>query len=367
MKGAQQEIIRRAPRMLLYYSVGGPEGIIPDTEKARRWAIEKHGANHFSSYSYHYFGPDGSGSDYQVGDFCFLVSSTKRCSSEKGEDIGPDKFITADTALRTQQLLRFTFKIDRLNCNCIYLGQSTFGIFIPLSAFGIEHGADFLEDLHEEVLVRLSKDAARFELQVSRSFRRPIENVRLPCGKFSIPFLIDEFSTLPRTLEELASSPRVAPNINCAWTSNSILALMKDTAAYRSKRRYRRKKAWWSRPPDYESLVRQEHVPFCSSSNIRSAQACAQKLVRRITLNNLMEFSQRDAQRETGEALHGPTGEGGGVADALQILIGGHYIMKCSLPRIDYPCRRPSPWFLVNPLLHANPFQAPSKVRQYAT
>ena len=107
-----------------------------------------------------------------------------------------------------QQLLCFSFNVDQFNCKCIYLGEPTFGIFIPSSAFGIEHGAVFLDDLYEEVFLKLSRYAALFELQVSRSFRIPIENTLLPCGKFAIPFLIDEFSRLPKPLEDLASSPR---------------------------------------------------------------------------------------------------------------------------------------------------------------
>lgn len=364
MISAQQKIIIRAPRMLLYYAADGRKGIIPDTEKARKWAVRTHRANQFSRYTYHYFGPDGSGSDYLVGDFYCLVSSTKKYCLENGAAVGPDKFITADTALRTQQLLRFSFNVDQVNCKCIYLGEPTFGIFIPSSAFGIERGAFFLNDLYEEVFLRLSMYGPRFELQVSRSHRVPIENTPLPRGKFAIPFFIDEFSRLPKPLDELASSPRVAPNGNFAWTVNRLLlAHIQGLAVARSKRHHDRKKAWWSRHPDQEYLVNLERVPFCSPSNLRSAQTCAQKLIRRITLDNLMEFSQRDAERVTGKHLHGAIGEGGGVADALQILVCGHYILECSLPRIDYPCGRPAPWFLVNPMLFASPLEPADKVR----
>lgn len=358
MKSAQQQILSRAPRMLRYYTADGQQGIIPDTVKALKWAVEKRGANRKSHYTYHYFNQDGSGCDYLVGDFYCEISSTKKVYSECGVDIGPEKVITVDTILRTKKLLHLVFMANQLNCKCIYLGEASFGIIIPASVFKIEYGVVFLEHLYEEVSRRLSVHAGQFELRVSRPFRVRIENTPLPCGKFAISFLMDEFSRLPKGLEELASSDRDAPSINFAWTVNPLqLAEIVGVAVSRYKRHRSRKKTFWPQHPDQGCLVNFESVHCCKPSNVQSSQACARKLINQITLNKIMGFSQRDAIRKAGEKLHGESGNGGGVADALQILIDGHYVVKCHLPRIDYRCRRPAPWFLVNPLLYATPFE----------
>lgn len=364
MDSAQQKIIRQAPRMLQYYTASCQRRVIPDTQKARLWAIKHHGAYGFGRYTHHYFCPDGSGSEYLVGDFYCLISSTRRSRRFEGVDLGPDKVITYDTLSRVQQLLQRSLKVEQLSCRCIYLGQPKFGLFIPSSAFGIEHGAVFLPDLYEEVFRILSSHAASFELEIARANTIGIENAPLPDGKFAIPFFFDELPTLRRPLEELASSPRDMPNVSMVCEANPILMVfIQDKVKSQRKQRHLNRQFWSSLPPDQEYLVNLERFPFGDLNTAKSAQKCARELIHWIMKDKLMEFGRRDAQRATGKKLHGVNGAGGGVLDALELLIRGHYILECVLPRIDYPGGRAAPWFLVNPLLYTSPQERPSEKR----
>jgi hypothetical protein len=76
------------------------------------------------------------------------------------------------------------------------------------------------------------------------------------------------------------------------------------------------------------------------------------KLLAWISERQIVEFGKRNAERALDEPLDGESGEGGGVEDALRILIAGGFIKKCPSPSSGY--KRPSPWFLVNPDLEAD-------------
>jgi hypothetical protein len=359
MSRAQQKIIGEAPRFLFFHCPGRNRGLIPDTTKARKWAIEKRGATELNGTTFHYFGLDRRGSDYRVGDFYCVISHKETEYFELRPGIRPYK-IDTDVALRAQKFLSEIFNVVNLNCRCLYLGPLTIGVSIPSSAFEMEGGAIFLEDLYRETVARMSQFGTEFGLEVSYCLTVPVENTRLTSGLFAIPFLFDEVSRLGMPLEELASSPRVVPNVNFGGKINpAILADMKRNAAALAdmKReaadewRRRRKKALWQEQPEREYLVNFERADLCSSINAKAAQKCALKLEKWIARNKLTEFGLRDAVRAARQRLRGPFGDGGGVADALQILISAHYVRECPFPSMEYLCKRPSPWFLVNPLL----------------
>lgn len=345
---AQLEIFRRGRRQVIYYVGERPKGLIPNTQNALKWAVEKHGATHLSNYTYR------SGSKHRIGNFYCVISGKEKCAIDKGMKLECSKFGTADVAFRAQSLLSLVFHVEKVNCVCIYLGPLTFGVFIPASAFGEEDGAIYLDDLYHEAFIRLSANAGLFELEVTYPRIIPIENTRLPSCIFAVPFLIDEVSRLSKPLEDLAVTPRSALHFNTEWRINpDKLADMKREAVSRTQSRHRRfRNAWWPRHPEREHLANSESVLSCSSVHARAAQKCAQKLLDWIAREKLTEFSQRDAQREVRQRRDGPGGVGGGVADALHILSKAHYIRKYPTPSMKYLCKPASPWFLVNPLLH---------------
>lgn len=348
---AQQKILDQAPRFLFYHAAGSRRGLIPDTAKARAWAVEERGANRLNCLTFHYFGPDRMASDHRVGDFYCVVSDRHTAYLERGLNTRPDKVDTADVALRAQELFSYIFNVANLNCRCTYIAPFTIGVSIPSSAFGMEEGAIFLEDLYYEAVATLSVFGASLGLEVSYCQTVDVENTRLPSGTFAIPFLLDEIPRLSTPLEHLAAAPRAAPNVDCEWQIDpTVLADMKREAVDRWRRR--RKKAWTMQRPEPDHLVNPERAHFCNSMHATAAQKCARKLVEWMARKDLTEFGQRDAERAVRQRLHGPSGDGGGVADALRILIGAHYIWKCPLPSMEYLCKRPSPWFLVNPLLY---------------
>lgn len=346
--------------MLFYHAPGRQNGLIPDTEKARKWAVDKRGATRLNSLTFHYFDSDGVGSEYRVGDFYCVIRH--RGDAYLGRGLVEQAFTvdTADVALRGQTLISDIFRVEKPNCKCIYLSPLTFGVSIPSSAFGMEEGAFFLGQLYNETAARLSAFGSGYGLEVSYWPTVDVENIRQPSGLFSVPFLFNEITKLHAPLEQLAASPRVAPDVDLDWKIEPvILTDMTREAVHQWRRFCRRKKAWWLQRPEPAYVANLERASFCVPLHAMAAQKCAFKLVKWIVSNNLVEFGQRDAVRAVRQPLHGRTGDGGGVADALRILIGAHYIQACPLPSIEYLCKRPSPWFRVNPLLYSSRWSEP--------
>ena len=342
---AQQKILNQAPRFRLYYDSGDRPGLIPDTAKARAWAVEKCGANHMNSLTFHRAVIDGKA--YCVGDCHILVADKDEAQEFKTNNYA----VTAkDVAFRAKKLLSSVFDAENPNCRCTYISSLVIGISISSGAFAMQEGAFFLSELYEEAATRLSVHAAGFGLQVSYRPIAKVENTLVEAGVFATPFLLDEASRLHPPLEQLAASPRVVPNVNCEWQIEpTVLAEMKRKAVDRWGRRPR--KAWTTQPSEPDRLIESDPAHLFNSMHVTAAQRCARKLVNWIRRNSLTEFGQRDAVRAARKRLRGPSGDGEGVADALKILVGARYIYECPEPVMEYFCKRPSPWFLVNPLL----------------
>jgi hypothetical protein len=213
----------------------------------------------------------------------------------------------------------------------------------------MENGASFLEDLYYETVKSLSEFSERLELEVRYSATIHIENLSVSKDTYTIPFSFHEVPKLLTSLEKLAAEPRSVSMADLGWRIYPlVLANLKQKAMHRWNRR--RNFAWWSKPPALEILTNLAGNLFYNSSRAKAAQRCAQGLIDWITRDELSEFGQRDAERATRQLLHGQNSDGGGVADALLLLMKAQYVHKCIPLSRGFGCRLPSPWFLVNPL-----------------
>lgn len=350
MSSAQQKILRQAPRLLSYHTPTGQKGVIPDTQLAREWAVKKRGADRLGCLSFCYVSPGSQISDHRFGDFYCIISHEHREYRLHYGNTQESEIPIVDLSLRTTALFSFIFNVSLLNCRCIYLERLSFGIFIPSCAFGMEEGANYLDDLYSEAAALLSKHGRAFGLDVYYPPAVSVDNTRLPDGKFAIPFLFDEISKFRTPIEYLAENPRIAPNVQFkSKIDPTVLADIEQKAVHRWHNR--RKRAWTLQRPEPNYLTNIERVDFCNPIYLSSAQKCARKIIEWITQKDLTVFRQRDVERSVKQRLHGLSGDGGGIADALRILVAAHYICECHLPSTEYLCKRSSPWFLVNPLL----------------
>jgi hypothetical protein len=357
---AQQKIVRQAPRLRAYYNSEGISSVIPDTAKAREWAIKQKGAHRFGSLAFHRIDPDGRYCDYRVGDFHCVISRENTCIDD-GVDYETDPFASAVTiALNAERLLSLAFRVNEIDVKCTFLSSSTIGLSIPSSAFEVEVGEDFLEELYREAVFTLSAYAPGYALKVSYEHHFTIENSRLQSGLVAIPFTFDEIPRLRQSPAEFVTRPRTAPSVKYEWKiDQEILAEMKHEArifagklrkAIARDRLKSKRSRFWS--PSKEYCLSNEEYAQCGAPSTRTkAQENARRLIERITRDDLTEFSQRDVLRGLHGRKHGAAGEGGGIAEALQILLNTGHIHKCPQLKTDYACKPPSPWFVVNPLL----------------
>ena len=355
MTRTQQKIINRAPRLLLYHTETGQKGLILDTRKARQHAVTKLGATHFNILTFNFFGPDGMGSDYCTGDFCCRIAHKDAEPYNLRPGLLPRWINTADVALRARMLLSETFRVDHLDCRCLYLAPCVIAVSISSSAFRKENGGLYLDDLYAETASTLSDRATELGLEVSYLPVAPIENIRITSDSFAIPFTLDEASKLGASLERLATVTRSTMGLIPEWKINPIVLMeLSKQAEPRSQWRLKRVKAWWKHAPNVGFRSMPVQSPSNNTAQLKAAQKCARRLFDWISQNKLSEFGQRDAQRATQQSLSGLLGDGGGVADALDILVEAHIVLRCPCPALNYWCKKPSPRFLVNPLLHGD-------------
>jgi hypothetical protein len=346
----QKRLIVNAPRLVFYYVEQKPGGIIPNTQNARRWAVEKRGATHFDCFAFHRFNLHNDPCDYKVGDFyCTIIANNAKY-------------------INNNDIFRFIIDllIDSLrlcgpsSARLIYLGELRLGLTIPAKFFGIEDGGEFLPYLYRAAFVRMLDRAAklhvgRFDIQYHN--RVDVENKSIGPDRYAVPFRLGEIDLDSHSfLDNLSRTPRAAPDAK--WDQiigHEILSELRSEASLtRLQDLKRAKKFKWSEESKLRPLTVPTGASACSQENIFSAVKCACKLVAWISKKGIVEFGRRDALRavDGSERLHGKSGRGGGVADALDILVAYDYVQKCPFPPIDYPCKRPSPWYEVNPILH---------------
>jgi len=352
-----------APRSVFYYVNLRREGLIPDTEKARQWAVKKQSATHFDRFSFHHLNLNKTPGDYKVGDFYCTISAKN-----------PQAITNKDMFNFIIYLLQSSFRLDGVApCRLIYLGRHKLGLTIPATAFGIDHGGEILPHLYQAAFEKMSAWAANlwpgyFDIQMSGHV--DAENKLLWADTYAVPFLLGETDSASEFfLINLSREPRVAPV--AAWAQiakwdqkidQKILLELTGAANYAWRQEQlagRVKKPIWRQP---EQLMRLSDPLFgasaCSPEHVFSAVKCARKLVAAICKKRILEFGRRDAciavgERLNGEPLTGKSGNGGGVADALRILVAHDYIRECPPTPTDYFSKPPSPWYVVNPSIYS--------------
>jgi len=348
----QKGIIVSASRFVFYYVNLRPQSIIPDTEKARQWAVEKHGATHFSQFSFHRLNPDKTPGDYKVGNFYCTIRA------KNGRDtINKDLF---DFIIH---LLQVSFRLDGVApCRLIYLGRHQIGLTIPATCFGIDHGGEILPYLYKAALKLMSdtSDQLHFDhWDIQMSGRVDIENKLLAPGTYAVPFLLgetvldSEFSAI-----NISREPRVAPV--AAWARiakwdqrihQEILQKLTIAANYALQQEAGRTK----NPTRHrlEPLMQMSDPLFgvsaCSPDHLFDAVSCARKLVAVICQRRIFEFRRRHAHTFVRGNLNGKARNGGGLLDALRILVAHDYLRECPRVTTNHRSKPPSPWYVANP------------------
>ena len=350
MSPYQRQIIEDAPRSIFFYTSARRAGLIPNTQKARQWAVEKRGATHFDMFSFHRLNLDKKPCSYKVGDF-YCVITTKN-SQHIGSSHVLECIISA---------LSFSFGLGDLSpCKLVCLGRHTLGLSLPARIFGIEHGSDILPYLYKLFCDRLScfvYGAYPGEFDIKFVDRVDAENKKISSYIYAVPFLIGEAESFSVDfLENISRAPRAAPAVKCSQViKDDVLRDLKMNARYQNSSRV---KGGVSFQPNQLTALGAlvAETPISDPDREFSAMKCARKLVSRIHARGIHEFCRRDALRAVSgtQCLNGKSGNGGGVEDALIILVAHGYIKVCPFPPIDFPCGRPSPWYVVNPGLYSN-------------
>jgi hypothetical protein len=347
----QHRLIATAPRSLHYYVGRERKGLIPDTMKARLWAVEKNGATHFDCFTVHRFNLDGTPGAYKVGELYFRIRDRSCQNIDNGNML---EFI--------RSVLSFPCRIqDPSVCKLIYLGTFTVGLTIPASAFGIDHGGEILPHLYrafQRVFVSSAVElySGRFDIQLVE--RVDVENKRLYENTYAVPFRLGEIAADSASLENLSREPRAAPDGERNQTIDPDLLRKLQTSAlqtWRVQSCLNRRPASSKRPQIKYLRESAKDNSMSGSPYAFSAMRCAQKLIAWISKENLVEFCRRNSLRATSgsERLYGKTGNGGGISDALDILLAHGYIQECPFPPTGYAYRRPSPWYEVNPDIYS--------------
>lgn len=73
---------------------------------------------------------------------------------------------------------------------------------------------------------------------------------------------------------------------------------------------------------------------------------CAISILQKMLTRRIMEFQARDAHRLVRGSFRTITE----VESGLRLLKEHNFLIQCKFPEYSYPGRRPSPWFLVNPM-----------------
>lgn len=348
MSPYQRKIIEGAPRLIFFYVNGKRAGLIPDTPKARRWAIEKHGATHFDLFSFHRFNIDGKPSSYKVGDFYCVIRS------KSNKHIGDSPVLAC---IGTE--LAFSFKLlDSSVCRLIYLGRSALGLSLPAAIFGIEHGNEILPFLYKLFCDGLSRAVSRQykgEFSIQHFDRIDAENKKINSNSYAVPFFINEAESLSEHFfENIARTPRTLPIVNSPqMIGDVVLGDLRMVALATWQQNSSKFKDNMSFKPDQPTVLGAPiAAPLINSSDRElSALKCARRLVSWIRTKGIREFRRRDALRAVSgtELLDGKSGNGGGVADAISVLLSCGDIKECPFLPIDFPCGHASPWYVVNP------------------
>jgi hypothetical protein len=241
-------------------------------------------------------------------------------------------------------------------CTLIYLGTDLMGalklgLCIPSSAFEMQDGGVILPALYKAFYEKIVAETAGSNVNLYFDGSIDAANTCISQGIYAVPFRLGEIETA-NSLDSLVRNER--HDYGWHWPIGRMNPdILRSLKALARARTTLAKNPAWPRSPQPECLIGPSAVSMCGPEHADSASKCARKLIAWISDRRIVEFGRRNALKalDGSEHLRGKSGNGGGVEDALRILIAGAYIQKCPSPPSDYACKRPSPWYLVNPAL----------------
>ncbi|MBP2312941.1 hypothetical protein [Azospirillum soli] len=344
----QTRILRGAPRYLYFYrNVNWGNGLIPDTPKARQWAVEQ-GARLFDAVPLYRFEVDGTPQRWGPGNFSFRVSRY------------PDRLpvLTARVSEMLNTVLRRRLNVPETSfLRATYIGEQDVEIGFPHAFFSLEENFQHLAEFHKafaESFKVWARDLGFGDVCIKHRPCVVADNCTQPDGRRAISMPWDEFCSLSaQGIGSALDVPRPVPGIpcrhhigsanKCELVTIALSAVSKrqrlDTTAFSATTGDCR--AWRPLIP----LLDASGVSACSSAFPERTVRCAIKLVAWLRSCGVTEFRRRDALR----AVDGTFTLNKGVADALTVLIAHGHLKECPFPPYSYPGKRASPWFIVNP------------------
>lgn len=341
----QKAILRAAPRYLYFYREAEcGQGIIPDTAKARRWAVEQGGVE-FDAFPFHRFDAGGTPRRLGPADFSFRVSHYR--------------YSLATLVARAHEMLRATFERhfqlpDTSFLRATYVDERAIQLDIPYAFFDFDDEIPyFFPEFYKTLSASLRAWTGELgfgEVHIVHPDRVAASNGRRPNGRCAVSMAWDDFRMLAaRASGGELGAPRTVVNHSCPYRIDKG---MKDDLLGATRRainqRYRvprgvagQGRLWRPLTP----LIDASGAVTCSVALSDRAVRCAIKLTAWFRSCGVTEFRRRDALR----AVDGSFTLTDGVADALAVLIAHGYLMECPFPPYAYSGKRVSPWFVVNP------------------
>ena len=171
------------------------------------------------------------------------------------------------------------------------------------------------------------------------------DNTPLSGGRFAVPmafwefchFSTDELNQIvrsPRKFEPIMNQERIGINgdynrqtsIGCGGTGHSKSGVS----------------PWRPIKPLINPV---SGISNCHQTHSDVDVKCAITLVRWFKVDGISEFRTQNALRK----VSGVFSLKEGVEGAVSILLSHGAIAECPFPAFRYPCKRPSPWYVVNP------------------
>jgi len=344
----QLEIFGNAPFYTKYFAGSGGKGhLIPDTPKAKHWAIQQ-GATHFETFSVLRAGNHHPAPLFLKGDISFVFSTYQT------------KPRLAFTSLKAKLKNFFPPYLGAGACNSIMvqmIGPNCYALSLPCHIFGLKYGGLYLQEYAEQIAYDFNYAQRIRNAESPEAYCNLFTKIAIPGTEWAKCMRVTEHTW--RTFEMLtydeiwnSSQSNSVPRLHCASEpdNHTIDTGTLERLSYLAPKRWSTK----YRSNNYESLWKPP-LPLLSSQHNITAHPheasdigvkCAISLLQWCRQFKITEFRRRDASR----AVDGTFTRDYGLDEALNILLAHGYLREFTMPRYTYPGRRPSPWYVLNPL-----------------